>query len=134
MVESPKLFPNFSERRNLMLLARITKLPKSSVDRVLEVVGLSDRQKSTFSNYSLGMKPRLAIGAALLKDPDLLLLDEPANGLGRRNRRSFAWQVRQLPGSPPSAVFQLSGLRSRQAWRLPGSPPIRKHRHSSAPC
>ncbi len=56
MVESPKLFPNFTARRNLLLLARINSLPKSSVDQVLEVVGLTDRQKSKFGSYSLGMK------------------------------------------------------------------------------
>lgn len=81
IVESPKMFPNFSGRRNLLLLAGISGIPSNEVDRVLTVVGLADRAKDSFASYSLGMKQRLAIAAALLKNPDLLILDEPANGL-----------------------------------------------------
>jgi ABC-2 type transport system ATP-binding protein len=81
MVENPKMFPNFSGRRNLSLLADIGSVPDSEVDRVLDVVGLSEREGDSFDSYSLGMKQRLAIAAALLKNPDLLILDEPANGL-----------------------------------------------------
>lgn len=81
MVENPKMFPNFSGRRNLSLLADMANIPKSEVDRVLTVVGLDDRDGDSFDSYSLGMKQRLAIAAALLKNPDLLILDEPANGL-----------------------------------------------------
>ncbi len=81
MVENPKMFPNFSGRRNLSLLADLASIPKQEVDRVLGVVGLADRDGDSFDSYSLGMKQRLAIAAALLKNPDLLILDEPANGL-----------------------------------------------------
>jgi ABC-2 type transport system ATP-binding protein len=81
MVENPKMFPNFSGRRNLALLADLAGIPQSEVDRVLAIVGLSERDRDTFDSYSLGMKQRLAIAAALLKNPDLLILDEPANGL-----------------------------------------------------
>ncbi len=81
IVENPKMFPNFSGRRNLSLLADLAGIPKTEVDRVLEIVGLEDRDRDSFDSYSLGMKQRLAIGAALLKNPDLLILDEPANGL-----------------------------------------------------
>jgi ABC-2 type transport system ATP-binding protein len=81
IVENPKMFPNFSGRKNLKLLARIQGLPDSAVDRVLETVNLEARDKDTFASYSLGMRQRLAIAGALLKDPDLLILDEPANGL-----------------------------------------------------
>lgn len=81
IVENPKMFPNFSGRRNLSLLADLAGIPHSEVTRVLEVVGLADRDADTFDSYSLGMKQRLAIGGALLKNPDLLILDEPANGL-----------------------------------------------------
>lgn len=81
IVENPKLFPNFSGRRNLSLLADLAGIPSSEVDRVLAVVGLAERDKDSFDSYSLGMKQRLAIAAALLKNPDLLILDEPANGL-----------------------------------------------------
>ena len=81
MVENPKMFPNFSGKRNLSLLADLANIPGSEVDRVLDVVSLRDRSGDSFDSYSLGMKQRLAIAAALLKDPDLLILDEPANGL-----------------------------------------------------
>ncbi len=81
IVENPKMFPNFTGRKNLALLARIHGLPKSSVDRVLEVVNLNARDRDTFGSYSLGMRQRLAIAGALLKEPQLLILDEPANGL-----------------------------------------------------
>ncbi len=81
MVENPKMFPAFSGRLNLSLLADLAGIPGPEVDRVLEVVGLRDRSSDSFESYSLGMKQRLAIAAALLKNPDLLILDEPANGL-----------------------------------------------------
>lgn len=104
MVESPKLFPNFSARRNLLLLARINSLPVSAVDHVLQVVGLVDRQKSTFGSYSLGMKQRLAIAAALLKDPDLLLLDEPANGLDPAGIAEMRTLIRSIAESGKAVV------------------------------
>ena len=75
------MFPNFSGRKNLSLLAGLNGIPASEIDRVLGIVGLSDRAKDSFDSYSLGMKQRLAIAAALLKNPDLLILDEPGNGL-----------------------------------------------------
>ncbi|MFW2380576.1 MAG: ABC transporter ATP-binding protein [Acidimicrobiales bacterium] len=81
IVENPKMFPNFSGWKNLALLAGIQGLPKRDIDRVLEIVGLTDRAKDSFSSYSLGMKQRLALAGALLKNPDLLILDEPGNGL-----------------------------------------------------
>ncbi len=81
IVENPKMFPSFSARRNLNLLATMGGLPRTEVDRVLDIVGLRDRDGDSFKSYSLGMKQRLAIAAALLKNPDLLILDEPANGL-----------------------------------------------------
>lgn len=81
LVENPKMFPKFSGRKNLDLLAQIGGLPSTSVDRALTIVGLAGRQNDKFETYSLGMKQRLAIASALLKDPDLLILDEPANGL-----------------------------------------------------
>lgn len=81
IVESPKFFPAFSGRRNLALLADAIGTPPPRVDRVLADVGLADRADSPFRTYSLGMKQRLAIAGTLLKDPELVIFDEPTNGL-----------------------------------------------------
>ncbi len=81
IVETPMLFPKFSGRRNLELLGRIAGVGRARVGEVLEQVELADRAGDLVKTYSLGMKQRLGLAAALLKDPELLILDEPANGL-----------------------------------------------------
>lgn len=81
LVESPTLYPQLSGHRNLLVLARLADLPTPRISEVLEIVKLTDRAKDRYSDYSLGMKQRLGIAAALLQDPDLLILDEPTNGL-----------------------------------------------------
>src|SRR5689334_25094860 len=81
LVEAPSFFPNFSGHKNLVLLARARGFPVDRVDQVLDAVGLSARAGSRYATYSLGMKQRLGVAAALLKAPELLILDEPANGL-----------------------------------------------------
>ena len=81
VVEQPQFTPGFSGRRNLRLLARTAGVDPSRVPLVLEQVGLAGRERDRFRTYSLGMKQRLAIAATLLKEPDLLILDEPSNGL-----------------------------------------------------
>lgn len=81
IVEQPKFFPNYSGQRNLELLAQGMGAPKDRIDDVLAEVGLGGRGRDKFRTYSLGMKQRLAIAGTLLKDPDLLIFDEPTNGL-----------------------------------------------------
>ena len=81
IVEAPAMFPRFSGRRNLEILARIHGEGDAAIDASLERVGLRDRARDPVRTYSLGMKQRLAIAATLLRDPSLLILDEPANGL-----------------------------------------------------
>ncbi|TMK52748.1 MAG: ATP-binding cassette domain-containing protein [Actinobacteria bacterium] len=92
IVETPTFFPTFSGRRNLRLLGRIDGIGAAAVEQVLERVGLAERGADIFKNYSLGMKQRLGIAAALLREPELLILDEPANGLDPAGIK----EVRQL--------------------------------------
>jgi ABC-2 type transport system ATP-binding protein len=82
LVESPALYLYLSGRDNLKVVGDVLGgVPSSRIDAVLETVGLADRQRDRVKSYSLGMKQRLGLGIALLNDPDLLILDEPANGL-----------------------------------------------------
>jgi ABC-2 type transport system ATP-binding protein len=81
IVESPQFFANFSAQDTLSLLADAGGVDQARVTEVLELVGLRDRAKDRVKTYSLGMKQRLAVASALLKNPKLLILDEPANGL-----------------------------------------------------
>ncbi|MBA8794417.1 ABC-2 type transport system ATP-binding protein [Friedmanniella endophytica] len=81
IVEQPRFFPTFTGRKNLQLLASAIGVPRARVDAVLDEVGLGDRGRDRFRGYSLGMKQRLAVAGTLLKDPDLLIFDEPTNGL-----------------------------------------------------
>jgi ABC-2 type transport system ATP-binding protein len=81
IVEAPAMFPRFSGRRNLEILGRLHHIGARTIAEALETVGLSERADDRVKTYSLGMRQRLAIAAAMLKDPALLILDEPANGL-----------------------------------------------------
>ena len=82
LVEAPALYGYLSGRDNLKAFASVLGgVPRSRLDDVIELVGLAGRQRDKVSSYSLGMKQRLGVAAALLHDPELLLLDEPANGL-----------------------------------------------------
>ena len=98
VVESPAFYPYLSGRDNLDLVARLSGVedPKGSVREALEQVGLSGRSKDKFKKYSLGMKQRLGIGAALLKDPDLLILDEPTNGLDPQGMTEIRELIRRV--------------------------------------
>jgi ABC-2 type transport system ATP-binding protein len=96
VVESPKFSPNFSGRRNLLLLARSVGVPDDRVESALATVGLTDRAGDRYRSYSLGMKQRLAIAATLLKDPALLILDEPTNGLDPAGIREVREVIRGL--------------------------------------
>jgi len=82
LVETPALYLYMSGRDNLSAVGSVLGgVPKARIDAVLELVGLSARQKDRVRTYSLGMKQRLGVAMALLQDPDVLILDEPANGL-----------------------------------------------------
>jgi ABC-2 type transport system ATP-binding protein len=81
LIEAPTMYPKLSAERNLRSLARLAGVSDGRVAEVLHIVGLTSREQDPFGDYSLGMKQRLGIAAALLRDPELLILDEPTNGL-----------------------------------------------------
>lgn len=81
ILENPNFYPYLSGYSNLKLIADIKEVDYSRIDEVLTIVNLHERAKSKFKTYSLGMKQRLAIAGALLSDPEVMVLDEPTNGL-----------------------------------------------------
>ena len=81
MIEGPAFYPSLSGIENLKVLAHLGGFSTERIPKLLEIVDLEDRGASKFKTYSLGMKQRLGIAAALLPDPSLLILDEPTNGL-----------------------------------------------------
>jgi ABC-2 type transport system ATP-binding protein len=81
IIERPNFYPYMSARENLELVCKIKCVPHHKIDEKLGLVGLLERQDSKFRTFSLGMKQRLAIASALLSDPEILILDEPTNGL-----------------------------------------------------
>ena len=81
IIESPKFYPYLSAQKNLEIVADIKEVSYDKIDEKLRLVGLIERKNDKFQTYSLGMKQRLAIAAALLNDPEVLILDEPTNGL-----------------------------------------------------
>ncbi|AUS03995.1 ABC transporter ATP-binding protein [Pseudotamlana carrageenivorans] len=81
LIERPNFYPYMTAEQNLKLVCKIKGVAFSKINEKLEIVGLLNRKHSKFTNYSLGMKQRLAIASALLNDPEILILDEPTNGL-----------------------------------------------------
>ena len=92
IIERPNFYPYMSAEDNLKLVCKIKNIPFTKVSEKLELVGLLERKDSKFKTFSLGMKQRLAIASALLNDPEILILDEPTNGLDPQGIR----QIRDL--------------------------------------
>jgi ABC-2 type transport system ATP-binding protein len=91
-LEQPNFYPYLSGQDNLRIAAAVKGAGKSQIDEALEIVGLSERRGDRFKAYSLGMKQRLALAATLLGDPELIILDEPANGLDPEGM----WEIREI--------------------------------------
>jgi ABC-2 type transport system ATP-binding protein len=104
IVETPALVPSMTAQENLRLLGAIDRIGPARVDAVLDQVGLSERAGDKVRGYSLGMRQRLGIAAALLKDPAVLILDEPANGLDPAGIREIRELLRTL-GDEGRTVF-----------------------------
>lgn len=110
LVESPALYLHLSGYNNLKYIAKLRNIPESRIDEVLELVDLSRDAKRKVKQYSLGMKQRLAIAMALLSEPELLLLDEPVNGLDPNGMRDIRQLLVKLNKEKGITIFVSSHL------------------------
>lgn len=95
-LEYPNFYPYLSCRDNLRIVARVKGSDEAEIAEVLDTVGLASRQKTKFKACSLGMKQRLALAATMIGDPELIILDEPANGLDPAGQREIRGIIREL--------------------------------------
>ena len=112
VVENPELYKYLSGRENLMQIARIRKVSKEEVEELIDLVCLKDRIDDKVRKYSLGMKQRLGLAAALIGDPKLLILDEPTNGLDPSGIIDFRDVVKKASRERGMAVFISSHILS----------------------
>ncbi len=112
LIESPSYYGHLSGRENLQIIQTLKKVPKEEIDEVLSIVRLEGQQKKKVREYSLGMKQRLGLAAALLGKPKLLLLDEPTNGLDPAGIQEMRELISQLPGHYGMTVMVSSHLLS----------------------
>ncbi len=96
IIERPNFYPYMTAKENLELVCKIKSINYAKVQEKLELVGLMERKDSKFSTFSLGMKQRLAIASALLNDPEILILDEPTNGLDPQGIHQIRDIIRQI--------------------------------------
>src|SRR5680860_937702 len=96
IIEHPNFYPYMTAAQNLALVCKIKGVKPEKISEKLEIVGLLDRKDSKFSTFSLGMKQRLAIASALLNDPEILILDEPTNGLDPQGIHQIREIIRKI--------------------------------------
>ncbi len=105
ILESPTFYPYLSGVQNLKIVCKIKDVPTSRIEEVLQQVGLLERGNSPFKAYSLGMKQRLAIASALLSDPEVLILDEPTNGLDPQGIAEIRELILKIAGSGKTIIL-----------------------------
>jgi ABC-2 type transport system ATP-binding protein len=110
LVETPSLYPNLSGRENLKVIQQMVGAERTQIDWALHVMHLEDAADRRVGQYSLGMKQRLGLAAALLNAPELLILDEPTNGLDPAGIRQVRGLLRELPQEHGITVFLSSHL------------------------
>lgn len=110
LIEYPSFYPHLTGRENIEIIRRLRSLQKSETDRVLDLVGLADASRRKAAGYSQGMKQRLAIATALLGSPQLVILDEPTNGLDPNGIREIRELIIGLPARSGATVFLSSHL------------------------
>jgi len=110
MIEFPSFYPHLTGLENVEIVRRLRSLPRSETDRVLGLVGLGDASRRKAAGYSQGMKQRLAIATALLGEPELVILDEPTNGLDPNGIREVRELITGLPSRTGATVFVSSHL------------------------
>jgi ABC-2 type transport system ATP-binding protein len=110
LIETPSVYLHLNARDNLKVIARLRKMDEKRVDEVLQVVGLYNDRKRKAKEYSLGMKQRLGLAMALLPDPSLLILDEPANGLDPAGIIEIREMLKRLNKDHGKTIFVSSHL------------------------
>lgn len=110
LVESPSLYPHLSGRENMEVTRRLSNATDTQVKRALNIVGLEEDASRLVRTYSLGMRQRLGIALALLRSPDLLILDEPTNGLDPAGIHEMRSLMREMPAQHGITVFLSSHL------------------------
>ncbi len=109
IIERPNFYPYMTAEQNLKLVCKIKNIPTNTIDEKLQLVNLYERRNSKFSTFSLGMKQRLAIASALLNNPEVLILDEPTNGLDPQGIHEIRHLIQQI-GKNGTTVLLASHL------------------------
>ncbi len=105
LLETPNFYPYLSPVKNLQITAHIKRIGTPRIDAILELVNLAARRDSAFSTFSFGMKQRLAIGAALIGDPDVLIFDEPTNGLDPQGIAEVREIIHRIAGEGKTIIM-----------------------------